>query len=84
VDQGQDRAGDLAAGRDIAAYLALYRERRAGLLARGDPAGYDKRVASTWSLAFARLQEDEVSHRRGEPGNQRGRDEGQDASRTGW
>jgi hypothetical protein len=26
---------------------------------------------------------DEVSHRRGEPGNQRGRDEGQDASRTG-
>jgi hypothetical protein len=47
----------LAAGRDIGAYLALYRERRAELLVRGDPAGYDKRVATTWSLAFAQLQE---------------------------
>ena len=47
----------LAAGRDIAGYLALYRQRRAELLARGDPAGYDKRVTTTWALAFARLQE---------------------------
>jgi hypothetical protein len=27
------------------------------LLARGDPAGYDKRVATIWSLAFTQLQE---------------------------
>jgi Trypsin-like peptidase domain/Tetratricopeptide repeat len=47
----------LAAGRDIAGYLALYRQRRADMLARGDPAGYDKRVTTTWTLAFARLQE---------------------------
>ena len=47
----------LAVGRDIAAYLPLYQERRAELLARGDPAGYDKRVTTTWSLAFAQLQE---------------------------
>ena len=47
----------LAVGRDIAGYLALYRQRRAEMLARGDPAGYDKRVTTTWSLAFARLQE---------------------------
>ena len=46
----------LAVGRDVAAYLELYRGRRAELLARGDPAGYDKRVATTWSLAFAQLQ----------------------------
>jgi tetratricopeptide (TPR) repeat protein len=46
-----------ATGRDIAGYLALYEEGRAGLLARGDPAGYDKRVTTTWSLAFAQLEE---------------------------
>ena len=46
----------LAAGRDISGYLALHRQ-RAEMLALGDPAGYDKRVATTWSLAFARLQE---------------------------
>ena len=47
----------LAVGRDITGYLALYRERRADLLARGDPAGYDKRVTTTWALAFAQLAE---------------------------
>jgi hypothetical protein len=47
----------LTVGRDIADYLALYRQRRAEMLARGDPAGYDKRVATTWSLAFAQLAE---------------------------
>ncbi len=45
-------------GRDLAGYLALYRERRAELLDRGRPAGYDKRVTTTWSLSFARLRED--------------------------
>ena len=36
-------------------YLGLFRARRAELLGRGDPAGYDKRVATTWALAFAEL-----------------------------
>ena len=42
-------------GRGITAYLGLYRERRAEMHARGDPAGYDKRVATTWSLAFDQI-----------------------------
>ena len=45
----------LAAGRGIAEYLELFRNRRAELLDRGNPAGYDKRVATTWALAFAEL-----------------------------
>jgi Tetratricopeptide repeat len=45
-----------AAGRDIAGYLALYRDRRADLLDRGDPSGYNKRVTTTWALAFSQLQ----------------------------
>jgi hypothetical protein len=40
----------------LAGYLALFRHRRAGLLARGQPAGYSKTVASTWVLAFDRLR----------------------------
>ena len=36
-------------------YLGLFRARRAELLGRGEPAGYDKRVATTWALAFAEL-----------------------------
>ena len=44
-----------ASGRSIAGYLELFRARRAELLGRGDPAGYDKRVATTWALAFAEL-----------------------------
>jgi Domain of unknown function (DUF4062)/Tetratricopeptide repeat len=44
-----------AAGRGVGEYLELFRGRRAELLGRGDPAGYDKRVATTWSLAFAGL-----------------------------
>jgi hypothetical protein len=47
-----------AAGRDLAGYLALYRDRRAELLDRGRPAGYDKRVTTTWSLSFAGLRQD--------------------------
>jgi len=46
-----------AAGGTLADYLALLRHRRAELLARGEPTGYDKTVASTWALAFDRLQQ---------------------------
>ena len=46
-----------AAGGTLADYLVLLRHRRAELLARGEPTGYDKTVASTWALAFDRLQQ---------------------------
>ena len=46
-----------ATGRSIAEYLALFRQRRADLLARGEPAGYGKQVATTWALAFDQLQQ---------------------------
>jgi hypothetical protein len=46
----------VAVGRGIAAYVDLFRQRREDLLARGEPAGYGKRVATTWSLAFDQLQ----------------------------
>ena len=46
-----------ATGGTLAGYLALFRQRRAELLARGEPTGYDKTVASTWALAFDRLQQ---------------------------
>jgi hypothetical protein len=46
-----------AAGRGIAEYLTLFRARRAELLGRGEPTGYDKRVTTTWSLAFAELDQ---------------------------
>jgi len=45
-----------ATGDTLAGYLVLFRQRRAELLARGEAAGYDKTVASTWALAFDRLQ----------------------------
>ena len=44
-----------ASGRSIGGYLGLFRARRAELLDKGDPAGYDKRVATTWALAFTAL-----------------------------
>ena len=44
-----------ASGRDIAGYLGLFQVRRAELLGRGDPAGYDKLVTTTWALALAGL-----------------------------
>ncbi len=47
-----------ASGRSIASYLGLFRKRRADLLSRGEAAGYDKQVATTWSLAFAALGQD--------------------------
>src|SRR2546429_9980446 len=44
-----------ASGRSIAGYLGLFRARRAEVLDKGDPAGYDKRVTTTWALAFTEL-----------------------------
>ena len=41
----------------MARYLALFQRRRAELLARGEPTGCTKTVASTWALAFDRLQQ---------------------------
>lgn len=42
----------------LAGYHALFREHREELLARGDPTDYDKTVATTWAVAFARLAQD--------------------------
>jgi Tetratricopeptide repeat len=44
-----------ATGNSLAGYLALFRQRRAALLSRGEVAGYGKTVAATWGLAFSRL-----------------------------
>ena len=44
-----------ASSRSVAEYLGLFQARRGELLNRGDPAGYDKRVTTTWALAFAEL-----------------------------
>jgi tetratricopeptide (TPR) repeat protein len=46
-----------AAGRSIGGYLAMFRLRRADLLARGEIAGYGKQVATAWALAFDQLQQ---------------------------
>ncbi len=46
-----------ATGDTLARYLALFQQRRAELLARGEPTGCTKAVASTWALAFDRLQQ---------------------------
>ena len=46
-----------ATGRTLADYLANFRMHRAELLARGEPAGYTKTVATTWALAFGRLEQ---------------------------
>jgi hypothetical protein len=46
-----------AAGQRLAAYLALFRgAQRPDLLGLGDPAGYGKTVATTWTLAFGQLE----------------------------
>ena len=45
-----------AIGGTLAGYLALFRQRRTELLARGEPTGYRGTVASTWALAFDRLR----------------------------
>jgi Trypsin-like peptidase domain/Tetratricopeptide repeat len=46
-----------ATGRGIASYLTLFRQRRADLLARGEPAGYSKQVSTTWTLTFEQLRQ---------------------------
>jgi hypothetical protein len=45
-----------ASGGSLAGYLASFRARRPDLLARGEPAGYPRTVATTWVLAFEDLQ----------------------------
>ena len=46
-----------ATGDGFADYLTWFRQRRADILARGKPVGYDKTVATTFALAFDRLQQ---------------------------
>ena len=46
-----------ATGNSLAAYLALFHQRRADLLARGQVLGYGGTVATTWALAFGQLQD---------------------------
>jgi Tetratricopeptide repeat len=46
-----------ATGDSLAAYLALLRQRRGDLLARGLVSGYGGTVATTWALAFGQLQD---------------------------
>jgi hypothetical protein len=50
-----------AAGRSIREYLGLFRQRREELLGRGDPVGSDKRVTTTWALAFADLEQSSLA-----------------------
>ena len=45
-----------ATGNSLAAYLALFHKRRADLLDRGQPPRYGGTVATTWALAFTRLE----------------------------
>ena len=46
-----------ATGNSLAGYLASFRQRRADLLARGEPTGYPQTVATTWRLAFEDLEQ---------------------------
>ena len=46
-----------ATGDSLAGYLASFQQRRANMLARGEPIGYGKTVATTWALAFEDLQQ---------------------------
>ena len=46
----------VAAGKGMADYMASFRQRRADMLDRGEPSGYGKTVATTWSLAFGELE----------------------------
>jgi hypothetical protein len=46
-----------ATGRPLQEYFELYKERRAEMHHRGDAPGYDKRVATTWSLAFDQISQ---------------------------
>ena len=46
-----------ATGTTLAGYLALFRHRRADLLARGEAAGHPADVAATLGLALSRLEQ---------------------------
>jgi hypothetical protein len=46
-----------ATGNTLAGYLVLFHQRRAELLARGRVPAYGGTVATTWALAFRKLQE---------------------------
>ena len=46
-----------ATGARLAAYLALFHNRRADLLERGQPARYGGTVATAWALAFTQLED---------------------------
>jgi hypothetical protein len=46
----------LATGGRLAGYLAMFRQRRPDMLARGKPTGYNSTVVATWSLAFEKLE----------------------------
>jgi hypothetical protein len=41
----------------LSGYLTLFAERQADLLARGQATGYDKTVATTWTVAFGQLEQ---------------------------
>jgi hypothetical protein len=45
-----------ATGDSLASYLVSFQERRADLLARGEPVGYPGTVAAAWALAFTQLE----------------------------
>ena len=47
----------LATGGTLAGYLGFFRQRREDMLSRGEPTGYPGTVATTWALAFARLEQ---------------------------
>ncbi len=46
-----------ASGGSLTEYLSSFRQRRADMLARGEPIGYSHTVATTWRLAFEELQQ---------------------------
>jgi Domain of unknown function (DUF4062)/Tetratricopeptide repeat len=46
-----------ATGDTLGGYLASFRQRRPEMLARGEPAGHERTVAATWSLAFEELEQ---------------------------
>ena len=46
-----------ATGDSLAGYLESFVRRRPDMLARGEPTGYGRTVATTWALAFRRLEQ---------------------------
>jgi hypothetical protein len=46
-----------ASGGSLTGYLESFRQRRPDMLARGEPTGYDSKVAATWVLAFGKLEQ---------------------------